>query len=653
MTYPALARGTRRAGQLRAAWPRLALPTILLLYGLLGSVWSFVVPLGEGPDEPAHLHYALFLRTSGHLPVQGATIATSDVPGEGHQPPLAYILMQPFISRLSAEQLQPALFGNPEFRWNGGTQPNAYLHGQAERPPYQGTILAWHLTRLLSVALGMLSITACYATVRALWPEAQRWAAGAAMLIAFNPQWLFHQSLVSNDPLLITLASWLIYLSIVATKRPEPVSTNKPNLETSNQQLLASLLLNESPLVEPSPEQIEASATSSLREQSRNRWMLAAGCGILLGLALLTKQSALALFPVPLLGLWLGRRGLGRWGGEIALLLLLALSISGWWYIRNRQLYGDLFGMHVFQQTFATGDFRYTSWQSWLDGGWNLLRSSVAEFGWMTVPLPDGAYAIAGAILLICIAGLLASASAGVWRGRGRAALVLIVAFGGVLGWTVAFAATAGAVAWQGRFLFPAAPALAVVLIVGLAYGLPRHAAVRTSGLLLLLLAVALPWTLIRPVYASPARAANEVPRGSIYARLDYGWKRAFELHDATFARVVPVDSTLQVGLTWHLVEPVTRPWTVFIHIVDDQKQIVAKTNAEPIGGKIPTNLWVPGDWFRDEQHVDLTGVAPGIYRVRVGLYYPETGDRLGVYNEQGKLIGDLVNLGTLEITAR
>ena len=135
MTDLALARGTRRAGLALSAWLRPSLPAILLLYGLLGAVWSFVVPLGEGPDEPAHLDYALFLRANGRLPVQGATITTSDVPGEGHQPPLAYLLMQPFISRLSADELRLPLYGNPEFRWNGGTQPNAYLHGQAERPP--------------------------------------------------------------------------------------------------------------------------------------------------------------------------------------------------------------------------------------------------------------------------------------------------------------------------------------------------------------------------------------------------------------------------------------------------------------------------------------------------------------------------------------
>ena len=36
-------------------------------------------------------------------------------------------------------------------------------------------------------------------------------------------------------------------------------------------------------------------------------------------------------------------------------------------------------------------------------------------------------------------------------------------------GWVVSFALTAGLVAWQGRLLFPALPALAILLAVGIA----------------------------------------------------------------------------------------------------------------------------------------------------------------------------------------
>ena len=188
----------------------------MLVYGVLGVLWSLVVPLGEGPDEPAHLQYALFLKAERRLPAPGSDPSASDVPGEAHQPPLAYLLMQPFIGWFGDEEATLELYGNPRFPWSGGDQPNAYLHGVRERPPYQGAILLWHLARLASVMLGAASVALCYATIRRLWPDLPSLALGGAALVAFNPQWIFHHALVSNDPLLIMLTSLLIYASVVA-----------------------------------------------------------------------------------------------------------------------------------------------------------------------------------------------------------------------------------------------------------------------------------------------------------------------------------------------------------------------------------------------------------------------------------------------------
>lgn len=212
-----MVRGTKRTLPATWTWRRLAL-SLLLVYLLVAGVWSFVVPLGEGPDEPAHFQYVLFLAGEGRLPVQSADPSTSEVPGEGHQPPLAYLLMLPFAAWLPQDDLQLPLQGNPKFRWNGGDQLNAYLHGIAEQPPYRGVILAWHLARLCSVVLGAVSLVLCAATARRLWPAIPSLVLGATAIVAFNPQWIFQHTLVSNDPLLITLSSLLIYLSVAATQ---------------------------------------------------------------------------------------------------------------------------------------------------------------------------------------------------------------------------------------------------------------------------------------------------------------------------------------------------------------------------------------------------------------------------------------------------
>ena len=593
--------GMRRAKGRVWLRARRGLPAIIVIYALLGLLWSFVVPLGEGPDEPGHMRYALFVHKHGRLPVQSDAPATSDVPGEGHQPPLAYLFMQPFIAWLEKDESNLRLYGNPNFRWNGGMELNAYFHGVAERPPYRGAILAWHLARLGSLMLGGISVVLCWATIRRIWPMAPALALGAAALVAWNPQWIFHHALVSNDPLLIALSSLLIYLSVVAVQgNPSPPL----------------------PLV----------------------------CGATLGLMLLTKQSALALLPVPLLGLFLGRRSLRDWGVQSATVLAITAAIAGWWYARNWMLYGDPLGLQVFQLTFASGDFQLWSRQSWREGGWNLLRSSVGAFGWMTLPLPDGFYAVVRAALVVALAGLLVRAGAEAWHGRGRTIIVLVAAAGLVLLWMLIFAATAGAVAWQGRFLFPAMPALAALLAAGLSAALPRRSGLWGVVLLGLVLAAALPFTLIRPTYDSPALAASEVPRGGIYTRFDLGWKRGIELHDASFERVTPTGGSLPIALTWHLVEQVHRPWTVFLHLVDQEGRIVAQHDAQPLAGRVPTDAWVPGDWFRDEHRLLLRNVAPGTYHLRIGLFDPATTERLGVYGADGLLRGDFVDLGEVRI---
>lgn len=605
MTVAAVVRGTRRTTE--APWwlGRVGLGAILSLYLLLGAVWSLTVPLGEGPDEPGHLRYALFLRENVRLPVQQDDPAHSDVPGEGHQPPLAYLLMQPFMVSIASDTPLPDAYGNPDFRWNGGIEPNAYLHGAAEGVPYHGLLLSWHLVRLGSVLIGLVSILICWATVRQIWPDAPGLALGAAALIAFTPQWIFLHALASNDPLLIALTSLLVYQSVTATQGvPE----------------------------------------------GRRGLRAAVACGITLGLMLLTKQSGLAFLPLPLLGLLLGRHSLRNWLLQCMVLLGVAAVLAGWWYLRNWRLYGDPFGLQVFQVTFAVGDFRLDSWASWSEGIWNLLRSSWGAFGWLTLPLPDGAYIFAAAGLALALAGLCASAGTQLWSGRIRVLLVLGLSVGLAFVWTVLFAITAGMVAWQGRFLYPVAPAIAVLLVVGFATALPQSAGLWSTVALGLALSAVLPFTLIRPTYATYALRADQVPEPNILHRFDYGWRRGIELRHADFEPIVDGDE-MQVTFTWHLVEPVNRSWTIFVHLVDDQDQIVAKDDEIPIGGRSPTDDWVPGDWFVDPHTLSLEDVEPGTYTVRVGFFDPETSERLRVYGGEGMdLLGDSVDLGEVHV---
>ena len=51
----------------------------------------------------------------------------SDVPGEGHQPPLAYALVAPLAAWLPSEERQFVMPGNPRFTWaTPASNPSAF-----------------------------------------------------------------------------------------------------------------------------------------------------------------------------------------------------------------------------------------------------------------------------------------------------------------------------------------------------------------------------------------------------------------------------------------------------------------------------------------------------------------------------------------------
>src|SRR5262245_13484870 len=145
-----------------------ALMILLAAFLVLATVYSALIPLGEGPDELGHADYAFFMARAWRLPVQRLDARQADVPGEGHQPPLAYMLAAPLALWLPQDERRTDTIGNPRFVWSGGTEPNAISHGSREYPPWQGSVLAWHLMRLVSVVCGATTIFFTYLAAQAI-----------------------------------------------------------------------------------------------------------------------------------------------------------------------------------------------------------------------------------------------------------------------------------------------------------------------------------------------------------------------------------------------------------------------------------------------------------------------------------------------------
>ncbi|NOZ05040.1 MAG: DUF2079 domain-containing protein [Chloroflexi bacterium] len=82
--------------------------------------------------------------------------------------------------------------------------------------------------------------------------------------------------------------------------------------------------------------------------------------------------------------------------------------------------------------------------------------------------------------------------------------------------------------------------------------------------------------------------------------------------------------------LYWQALRPMDRNYTVFVHLVDAGGQIVAQVDRQPQAYTYPTRWWAAGEVVPDEMSLELPADAPpGPYRLRVGLYDAETGERL------------------------
>ncbi|HEY65899.1 MAG TPA: hypothetical protein G4O02_15160 [Caldilineae bacterium] len=91
-------------------------------------------------------------------------------------------------------------------------------------------------------------------------------------------------------------------------------------------------------------------------------------------------------------------------------------------------------------------------------------------------------------------------------------------------------------------------------------------------------------------------------------------------------------DGNVRLTLVWQALRTAPRGYMVFVHLIDGIGAIVAQQDRVPMDGMAPTTSWLPGEVIVDEYVLLLsTKLLPGEYRIRIGLYDPETLIRLPV----------------------
>jgi hypothetical protein len=95
--------------------------------------------------------------------------------------------------------------------------------------------------------------------------------------------------------------------------------------------------------------------------------------------------------------------------------------------------------------------------------------------------------------------------------------------------------------------------------------------------------------------------------------------------------------------LFWQSAGNLTTDYTVFAHLVgppkpDTDSPLWAQHDGVPAGGLRPTSSWQPGEVIPDMHVLFIPADAPpGTYQLNVGMYNPETGQRLTVQDDTGE----------------
>jgi hypothetical protein len=410
---------------------------IVAIYLALGAAYAVYTPTWQVPDEPAHYNYIVELATTGRLPV----LEFEDYPYEY----LTRVVSARFPPTMSVDTIryeahQPPLYyalAVPVFRVTAGL-------------PLAARVLT---LRLISVVLGAALLVVTYWVVETVFPGEPTIALTATALVAFIPMHVTMTAAVNND----ALAELLIAAMLLVSLR-------------------------------------------RLRGRLSTRGYVLGG-GVLYGLALLTKTTAYPAVVILLLAevgrWWIAERGKAGFPiGPLVALVVIALTLSSWWFVRNAVVYGDLdvFGLKRHDlvvaeqprtaQWIARFGPRYVLW-AFVS---TTFKSFWGVFGWMGVPMDNRVYLGLLALTLAGLIGLLILAvrlvrrpttlSSVQWAALGLLALSILLTASTYVWYNLTF------VQHQGRYLFPALVPIALFFTLGLHQWVPRRLAGPAMGLL-------------------------------------------------------------------------------------------------------------------------------------------------------------------------
>jgi len=570
--------------------------SLIAAFAILVVLHSLTTPLFEAPDEVWHYAYTRWLAEGHGLPsmLDNASGANQEVA----QPPLYYGLAALLNSAFDDADLHDLSWHNPGFGYQAeGTLPdnkNMLIHTDQESWPWHGAVLAIRAARLASLIFGIVTVIASWGLGYEAFQSRQA-AAISAALVAFHPQFIFISSVTNNDSAAAALSTAALW-----------------------------------------------SAAHAIRHDLTPKRAVLAGA--LVGFAMISKTSALAL--LPLIGFmllwssWQKKESSKQLLINLGLYIVAALIAGGWWYLRNALLYGDPLGITSHLDTLWGRPQPVPLWALWPEIPL-LLRSFWAAYGWGHIFWPTWIYVILTSLsiyLLVCGAYKVKQHQTQKTKTpfyKDATIIILGMAFSwlglifmALLYWMQQVEAP------HGRLLFPAIGAWALLLT---AASLPTSKSKNrvTSRILILsmaIIATLAPGARILATFAPPRLYTPETITENLSLPTQLKYENQARLLGVTVTpeRLIPGE-TVEVQACWEALNTIQQDYTVFVHLLGPENQIVAMRHTYPGLGKFPTSLWPVGKAFCDTYKlpVEPDTDTPILYNLEVGLFNAETGGRL------------------------
>jgi Dolichyl-phosphate-mannose-protein mannosyltransferase len=422
---------------LRGRW---LLAMICALYLLLVVPTSLMIPAYEANDEPEHVRYVERIVRDGNLPT-----ITLENGHESHQPPLYYLLASLWQRLLRIDVFEPQPVNAAPLQVVPGRPTRALLFSHDYSPEQRRHANAVHVLRVLSILLGLGTILLTYAAA-SIVSGRRDLAAAAAAFVAFLPKFEVVSATFTNDALAIALSSAALLLALA--------------------------------LLRPMMPRVAAGLALSL--------------GAVAGAALITKLNTAPLLVAAAVTLVLAARPLEERLLQLGLFGVGSLLVTGWWFLRNNDLYGEFLARETSRDYLRAGVpglidpvsildadrllyfLPETLFRSaWYAGGWNQFFGPFALnlLLWMVV----------GAALFTWMRVVVAGPREAGWTiGRREAVCVSVFALAGLAAVVLVALETTQA---EGRVAFVGLSAFAIAAVAGLEQAVGGSARARAAAL--------------------------------------------------------------------------------------------------------------------------------------------------------------------------